>query len=51
MALKLTKGNRNDSKESLPLLRGLEGLAFGDKGYISQSLFDTLFAEGLKLII
>jgi hypothetical protein len=50
MAFKLTKGNRNDSKEALSLLRPLEGLAFGDKGYISKKLFEALFSNGLKLI-
>lgn len=32
------------------MLRKLEGLAFGDKGYISKKLFDMLFSQGLKLI-
>jgi len=32
------------------LLDSLEGLAFGDKGYISKKLFDELFQKGLKLI-
>jgi Transposase DDE domain len=50
MAFKITKGNRSDSQEAAFLLRQLEGLAFGDKGYISKKLFDTLFSQGLKLI-
>lgn len=50
MAFKITKGNRSDSKEATSLLRELEGLAFGDKGYISKKLFETLFSNGLKLI-
>lgn len=33
MAFKITRGNRHDSKEALPLLKKLKGLAFGDKGY------------------
>ena len=28
----------------------LTGLLFGDKGYISQSLFNDLYARGLKLV-
>jgi hypothetical protein len=32
------------------LLSALEGLAFGDKGYIGKKLFDELFKKGLKLI-
>jgi hypothetical protein len=27
----------------------LEGLAFGDKGYIGKKLFDEPFKKGLKL--
>lgn len=50
IAFKVTKGNRSDSQEAAFLLRKLEGLAFGDKGYISKKLFDTLFSQGLKLI-
>lgn len=50
MAFKITKGNRCDSKAAFSLLKSLEGLAFGDKGYISKKLFDELFSKGLKLI-
>ena len=50
MAFKITRGNRNDSRETVPLLKSLQGLAFGDKGYISKKIFDELFANGLKLI-
>lgn len=50
IAFKITKGNRSDNQEAAFLLRKLEGLAFGDKGYISRKLFDTLFSQGLKLI-
>lgn len=50
IAFKITRGHRSDCKEAEPLLRGLKGLAFGDKGYIGKKLFETLFADGLKLI-
>lgn len=50
MAFKMSQGHRNDSKEAASLFRELQGLAFGDKGYISKKLFDVLFAQGLKLI-
>jgi len=50
IAFKITQGNRSDSKESHSLLKALDGLAFGDKGYISQKLFDELFQKGLKII-
>lgn len=49
MVFKLTKGKRHDSGEVVSLLSQLKGLAFGDKGYIGQKLFDTLFEKGLKL--
>ena len=50
LAFKITKANRNDSKEAGPLLKFLQGLVFGDKGYLGKKLFDELLAKGLKLI-
>lgn len=50
IAFKMTKGHRSDCKEADSLLDALEGLAFGDKGYISKKLFDELLQKGLKLI-
>lgn len=50
IAFKITKGNRNDSVAAKSLLESLQGLAFGDKGYIGKKLFDTLMGNGLKLI-
>lgn len=50
VAFKITKGSRSDSQEALPLLKGLKGLAFGDKGYIGQKIFEELLSSGLKLI-
>jgi len=50
MAFKITKGNRHDSKEAVPLLKSLKGLAFGDKGYLGKKIFEELIAGGLKLI-
>lgn len=50
MAFKITKGNVSDSAVAAPLLSALEGLGFGDKGYIGKKLFDELFQNGLKLI-
>ena len=50
MAFKITKGNVSDSAVAGSLLSSLEGLAFGDKGYIGKKLFDELFKKGLKLI-
>lgn len=50
MAFKITKGNRQDSKTAQSLLGVLQGLAFGDKGYIGKQLFEQLLKQGLKLI-
>lgn len=50
IAFKVTKGNRADSQEAYSILKTLEGLAFGDKGYIGKALFEALFKNGLKLI-
>ncbi len=50
VAFKITKGNIHDGGVAEQLLSTLEGLAFGDKGYIGKKLFDTLLKKGLKLI-
>lgn len=50
IAFKITKGNVHDATAGKSLLSALEGLAFGDKGYIGKTLFDELLSKGLKLI-
>lgn len=50
IAFKITQGNRHDSAVAQSLLESLQGLAFGDKGYLGKKLFETLFEKGLKLI-
>lgn len=50
MAFKITRGNENDSKACESMLELLQGMAFGDKGYISKKLFSRLLEKGLKLI-
>lgn len=50
MAFKITRGNVHDGAAAKSLLSSLEGLAFGDKGYIGKKLFDELLKNGLKLI-
>ena len=47
IAFKITKGNHSDIKAAEPLLKTLRGLAFGDKGYISKKLFETLLNRWL----
>lgn len=50
LSVKLTPGNVDDRKPLRQMSNGLFGLIFGDKGYISQSLFNDLYARGLKLV-
>lgn len=50
IAFKITNGKRHDAAEAASILQSLQGLAFGDKGYIGKKLFERLFENGLKLI-
>lgn len=50
LAACVTPGNVDDRKPVEALSRDLLGKLFGDKGYISQALFETLFERGLELI-
>jgi len=50
MAVKLTPGNVDDRVPVPQLTKSLTGKLFGDKGYISQSLFDSLLKQGLQLV-
>lgn len=46
----LTTGNINDRAPAPDLLSGLLGKVYADKGYISQPLFEALFAGGVELV-
>lgn len=50
LAVKLTPGNTDDRAVVPEMTPGIVGKLFGDKGYISQKLFDLLFENGLQLI-
>jgi IS5 family transposase len=50
LAVAITPANRDDRKPVPQLTRDLVGKLFGDKGYISQRLFEELFERGLELI-
>lgn len=50
LAVKLTPANEDDRTPVPALTQGIIGKLFGDKGYISQALFDELFERGLHLI-
>ena len=45
----LSPGNVHDSKMVQKMAQGLTGWLFGDKGYLSQSLSDSLLQQGLSL--
>jgi hypothetical protein len=50
LAVFLTPGNVDD-REPLPeMTKTLFGKLFGDRGYVSQPLFEKLFEQGLELI-
>ena len=48
--LTLTPGNGDDRRPVGKLVRQLWGQRFGDRGYISQELFEQLWSQGLPLI-
>jgi hypothetical protein len=50
LAFCLTPGNVDDRRPIKKLVRKLWGKLFGDCGYISQNLFEQLWAEGLQLM-
>lgn len=50
VAFCITKGNVDDRVPLEQLFKNIEGLAAGDKGYISQQKTESLLAKGLRLI-
>jgi hypothetical protein len=50
LSLRLTPGNTDDRRPVPELVKGHFGKLFGDKGYISQPLFETLFDEQVQLV-
>ncbi len=50
MALKITKGNASDVSVVESLSKNLSGKLFGEKGYISKKVFESLYSRGLRLI-
>jgi hypothetical protein len=51
LSLRLTPGNTDDRRPVPELVKGLFGKLFGDKGYVSQPLFETLYSEGVQLVM
>lgn len=50
LAFDLTPGNVDDRQPVAKMTQGLWGKLFGDKGYLSQALFEQLLEHGVKLI-
>lgn len=50
IAFKITSGKQNDAKAGESIMQKLQGLMFGDKGYLGKELFSRLLEQGLKLI-
>ena len=50
LACCLTAGNRDDRRPVPQLVKRLFGKLFGDKGYLSQALFEQLWEQGVQLI-
>lgn len=50
MSFKITPANVDDRKPVPQLTKSLTGKLFGDKGYVSQPLFDKLLDQGLQLV-
>ena len=50
LAIQLTPGNTDDRKPVPQMTKKLWGKLVGDRGYLSQVLFEQLFAQGLQLI-
>ena len=50
MDFNLTPGNIDDRKPVLNMVHKLQGKLFGDRGYISRSLFDKLQVKSIALI-
>ena len=50
LAFCLTPGNVDDRQPVPDLVQGFFGKLFGDKGYISQALFELLFEAGIQLV-
>jgi hypothetical protein len=50
LSIRLTPGNTDDRRAAPTMVKKLFGKLFGDKGYISQPLFETLYNAGVQLV-
>jgi hypothetical protein len=50
LGVKVTPGNTDDREPVPEMAQELTGSIFGDKGYITQKLFEQLIQQGLRLV-
>lgn len=50
LAFRITKANVDDRSLVPDMMHGLFGRLYGDRGYISQDLFEDLYAKGISLV-
>ena len=50
LCVRLTPGNVDDRQPVPEMVKKLFGKLFGDKGYISQPLFEALYDDGVQLV-
>jgi hypothetical protein len=50
LSFALTEGNVDERKPLPEMAKSLFGKLFGDRGYVSQALFEQLYAQGVELI-
>ena len=50
VSLRVTRGNTDDRTPLQELCDGLDGMIFGDRGYVSKPKTELLAKQGLKLI-
>ena len=50
MSVLVTRGNNDDRTRLVDMCKGLIGMIFGDKGYVSKAKTESLAKQGLKLI-
>lgn len=50
LSFRITRANVDDRSLVPEMMHGLFGRLYGDRGYISQDLFDDLYAKGISLM-
>lgn len=50
LSVKITTGNGDDRKSVKDLCKNLFGKVYGDKGYLSQKLFDEMLEYGIQIV-